>query len=196
MPGKLTSNGVGNLKRVGKYYDGVYGFFVQVYPTGAKCWQQRLMISGRRRTRGLGGFPRVGLADARAAACKNWLLVRDGGDPFGKPRAGIPTFEQAAAAVIEQNAPTWTDPKHPKDWRNTLARYVFPCFGKMLVSQIEIRSRPRSAQPHLEQASGDGSARAPAHPRDSGLGRSLSGYRTDNPAGPVHLRRAAEAALA
>ena len=88
MPGKLTSNGVGKLKRVGKYYDGFYGFFVQVYPTGAKCWQQRLTISGCRRTRGLGGFPRVGLAVARAAACENWLLVRDGGDPFANRSRG------------------------------------------------------------------------------------------------------------
>ena len=112
--------------------------FLQVYPTGAKCWQQRLTISGRRRTLGLGGFPAVALADARAAACKKWLHVRDGGDPFAKPPKAIPTFEEAAAAVIEQNAPTWTDPKHPKDWRNTLARYVYPCFGQLQVSQIEI----------------------------------------------------------
>ena len=74
MPGKLTSAGIGNLKRLGKFYDGTHGLFLQVYPSGAKCWQQRLTVSGRRRTFGLGGFPAVGLADARAAACKNWLL--------------------------------------------------------------------------------------------------------------------------
>ena len=138
MPGKLTSNGVGKLKRVGKYYDGFNGFFVQVYPTGAKCWQQRLTISGRRRTRGLGGFPAVKLADARAAACENWLLVRAGGDPFSKRPRGVPTFEQAADAVIELHAPTWKDPTSARAWRNTLVQYVFPHFGKVRVSQVDI----------------------------------------------------------
>ena len=141
MAGKLTALGIGKLSRPDKYYDGQHGLFVQVYPSGAKCWQQRFTISGRRRTLGLGGYPAVGLADVRAAACKNWLLVCDGGDPFASTRRQvkvIPTFDEAAAIVIEQNAPTWTDSKHLKDWRNTLARYVFPSFGKLLVSQVEI----------------------------------------------------------
>ena len=82
MATTLTALGIGQLKRPGKYYDGAHGLFLQVYPSGAKCWQQRLTVSpGRRRTLGLGGYPAVGLADVRAAACKNWLLLRDGGDP-------------------------------------------------------------------------------------------------------------------
>ena len=117
MAGQLTALGIGKLRTPGKYYDGAHGLFLQVYPSGAKCWQQRLTVSpGRRRTLGLGGYPTVGLADVRAAACKNWLLLRDGGDPCASKRVSptaIPTFEEAAAAVIEQNAPTWTDPKHP-----------------------------------------------------------------------------------
>ena len=61
------------------------------------------------------------------AACKNLLLFRDGGDPCASKRVrptAIPTFEEAAAAVIERKAPTWTDPKHPKDWQNSLMRYA------------------------------------------------------------------------
>ena len=30
------------------------------------------------------------------------------------------------------------DPKHPKDWQNTLARYVFPSIGSLPVSRVEI----------------------------------------------------------
>lgn len=56
MAGKLTALGIGKLSRPGKYYDGQHGLFVQVYPSGAKCWQQRFTISGRRRTLGLGGW--------------------------------------------------------------------------------------------------------------------------------------------
>ena len=104
MAGQLTALGIGKLGTPGKYYDGVHGLFLQVYPSGAKCWQQRLTVSpGRRRTLGLGGYPAVGLADVRAAACENWLLVRKGGDPCATGPKDVPTFEVAAAAVIEQN---------------------------------------------------------------------------------------------
>ena len=120
MAGQLTALAIGKLKTPGKYYDHTHGLFLQVYPSGAKCWQQRLTDApGHRCTVGLGGYPTVGLAEARVAACKNWLLLQDGGDPRPSKRASptaIPTFEEAAAAVIEENAPTWTDPKHPKDW--------------------------------------------------------------------------------
>ena len=71
--------------------------------------------------------------------------------------------------MIEQNAPTWTDPKHPNDWRNTLARYVFPCFGKVLVSQVNIDHVLKALKPIWDTASGDGSTCAPAHSSDSGL---------------------------
>ena len=63
MAGQLTALGIGKLRTPGKYYDGAHGLFLQVYPSGAKCWQQRLTVSpGRRRTLGLGGYPAVGLA--------------------------------------------------------------------------------------------------------------------------------------
>ena len=184
---KLTALGIGKLKTPGKYYDHTYGLFLQVYPSGAKCWQQRLTDAPKhRRTVGLRGYPTVSLAEARAAACKNWLLLRDGGDPGASKRSQVktvPTFEEAAAAVIEHNAPTWTDPKHPKDWRNTLARYAFPCLGKLPVSQIEIRhvldvltpiwyTRPETAR------------RVRQRIRAILAWAITQGYRTDNPAGP------------
>ena len=81
MPGKLTSNGIGNLKRLGKSYDGAYGLFIQVYPTGAKCRQQRLTISGtppharpwrlpERRPRGRSG----GCAQELASPCATVVI--------------------------------------------------------------------------------------------------------------------------
>ena len=144
MPGKLTVIGIGRRKAPGKLYDGEYGLFLQLYPSGAKCWQQRLTINRRRRTGGLGGYPAVSLADARAKSLQNWLVARDGADPFPKkiavnegpqrtpskkmtsshrastrtfetvpppkPSRAVPTFEEAADAVIENHAPTWRDP--------------------------------------------------------------------------------------
>ena len=187
MAGQLTALGIGKLRTPGKYYDGAHGLFLQVYPSGAKCWQQRLTVSPkRRRSVGLGGYPAVSLADVRAAACKNWLLLRDGGDPWASKRGSptaIPTFEEAAAFVIERNAPTWTDLKHPKDWRNTLARYVFPCFGQLPVSKIEIHHVLEALEPiWLTRPE---TARRVRQRIRAILNWSIAkGYRTDNPAGP------------
>ena len=165
-------------------YDGMHGLFLQVYPSGAKCWQQRLTIAGCRRTRGLGGFPAVDLVEVRDAAYKNWVLVRDGGDPFAPPPRQAPTFEEAAAAVIEQNAPTWADPKHPKDWQNSLRRYAFPCLGQLLVSQIELRHVLTVLKPiwHARRET----ARRVHHRIRLILDWAVAeGYRDRNPVGPV-----------
>ena len=84
------------------------------------------------------------LAKARAAACKNWLAVCEGEDPFPRRPGAVvvrrrePTFKQLAAEVIERKRRSWTDPKHPRDWQHTLERYVYPVFGDMLVSRVEI----------------------------------------------------------
>ena len=188
MAGQLTALGIGKLRTPGKYYDGGHGLFLQVYPSGAKCWQQRLPVSpGRRRTLGLGGYPAVGLADVRAAACQNWLLLRDGGDPCASNRSQVktvPTFEEAAAAVIERKAPTWTDPKHPKDWQNSLMRYAFPCLGKLLVSQIEIDHVLEVLTPIWDTRRP--TARRVRQRIHAILDWAITkGYRTDHPAGPA-----------
>ena len=67
MRGKLTSLGVGRLKTPGKYYDGQYGFFVQVFPSGAKCWHPSLTLAHTflRRTGG-GGTENQGVAEVVA----------------------------------------------------------------------------------------------------------------------------------
>ena len=184
MPRRLTVLGIRQRKRPGKMYDGLHGLFLQVYPSGAKCWQQRLTIAGCRRTRGLGGFPAVDLAEVRDVAYKNWVLVRDGGDPFAKPPKPAPTFEEAAAAVIEQNAPTWTDPKHPKDWQNSLRRYAFRSLGQLLVSHIEIHHVLEVLEPiwHTRRET----ARRVRQRIRAILDWAITqGYRTDNPAGPA-----------
>ncbi len=187
MAGQLTALAIGKLKTPGKYYDHTHGLFLQVYPSGAKCWQQRLTDApGHRCTVGLGGYPTVGLAEARVAACKNWLLLQDGGDPRPSKRASptaIPTFEEAAAAVIEENAPTWTDPKHPKDWANTLARYVFPCFGKVLVSQVDIDHVLKALKP-IWHTRPETARRMRQRIRAILAWAITKQYRTDNPAGP------------
>ena len=136
MPaGKLTALGVTRLRRPGKYYDRFCGLFIQVYPSGAKCWQQRVQIYDHRRTLGVGGFPTVSLAEARKTAMDRWVVARRGGDPR-VPKRRCPTFAEAADAVFKRDAPTWKDPAYPKAWMRSLNQFVLPSLGSRPVSQI------------------------------------------------------------
>ena len=62
LTGRLTARFVAIVTKLGKYYDGILGLFLQVFGSGATCFQQRLTVpGGRTRTLGLGGWPVVTL---------------------------------------------------------------------------------------------------------------------------------------
>ena len=114
------------------------GLYIQVHPTGARSWVQRLMIQGRRRELGLGGFPLVSLAEARAKAFAYRKVARDGGDPLTEKRRadGVPTFADAAERVWKGKNPGWRHPGHAQDWMSSLRRHVLPHIGQMPVCDV------------------------------------------------------------
>lgn len=78
---RLTAKSIRNLARPGTYADGG-GLYVQIGPTGTKCWIFRYMLKLRPRAMGLGSLHSVSLAQARekAAACRRRLA--EGIDPI------------------------------------------------------------------------------------------------------------------
>ena len=84
----LSADFVRAVAEAGRYCDG-HGLYLDVQPSGSRSWVQRLVIRGRRREMGLGGFPLVSLDEARAKAFANRKLARAGGDPLvGRRGAG------------------------------------------------------------------------------------------------------------
>ena len=77
---KLTALKVKSLKDSGRYGDG-QGLYFNIAPGGSKSWVQRIVVDGKRRDLGLGGYPKIGLADARAAANVNRQAVQEGTPP-------------------------------------------------------------------------------------------------------------------
>ena len=63
----------------------------------------RLRIDGRPVNRGLGSYPLVTLAEARAQAPENARNARQGVDPMQPREVRIPTFGQATETVIRQH---------------------------------------------------------------------------------------------
>jgi hypothetical protein len=67
-PERALTEEVADYFRIpGRYGDG-NGLYLVVSSTGAKRWVQRIVVDGRRRDLGLGGFPLVSLEEARAKA--------------------------------------------------------------------------------------------------------------------------------
>ena len=105
VAGRLRAKQIPTL-RPGRHGDGGTLFLV-VEPSGrSRHWVQRLTVSGKRRDLGLGGYPYVGLAEARAAAFANRQLARRGGDPTAVVRQSrAPTFRTACERV--EAGATW-----------------------------------------------------------------------------------------
>ena len=117
----------------GRYGDGRGGhslsLLVKSTTTGqiSRTWAQRLRIDGKPVNLGLGSFPVVTLAEARAKARANARGVAQGTDPRAAVTT-IPTFRDAVHKVIALHRATWKDggnrrPNGRPAWTPT------PCHG-------------------------------------------------------------------
>ena len=125
-----------NIKKPG-FYRAAPTLYLCVKPEGTKSWVQRIVVHGKRRNIGLGGYPTVGLAAAREIAIRNRQIAHAGGDPLAEMRkANSPTFEEAARKTYEANKPRWKSGKHVYNWWRTMEKYAFPILGGRRVDQI------------------------------------------------------------
>ena len=183
MAKKLTSAFVRTVATAGKYSD-EHGLMLRVLPSGSKQWVQRIVVRGRRCDIGLGGYPIVMLAQARETALENRRLARAGGDPLAlRAQPDVPTFEAAAAAVIELHAATWKDSgKSAAQWRASLDTYAMPRLGTMPVNRIGMGDVMAVLLP-IWNDKRETARRVRQRIRAILQWAIAKGYRTDNPAG-------------
>ena len=146
---ELGALAVSMLKSRGIHFvGGVAGLAINVLKSGSRSWILRYQVGGRRRDKGLGGYPDVTLADAKVAARAARALIAQGIDPVEHGRsarskliadqASAISFCQAATKYIETHEEGWRNPKHAQQWRNTIETYANPKLGKMLVRDVEL----------------------------------------------------------
>ncbi|OYZ16878.1 MAG: hypothetical protein B7Y35_02910 [Sphingomonadales bacterium 28-64-96] len=142
--GKLTFKGVEAIKEAGRYADGDC-LHLLVSKTGAKSWVLRVQKDGKRRDIGLGGYPTISIADARAAAAEKRTSIAKGSDPIAEKRArkarqkqleGVPTFERAATLRHDEIKATFRNEKHRAQWLATLKTYAVPTLGSLRIDEI------------------------------------------------------------
>ena len=144
---KLTALAVKNLTNPGLYNDGA-GLYLKVSKSGTKSWifRWRDRTTGKLRDMGLGPVGDYSLKEAREAATEARKLVSGGFDPIVERKRerlarrtqteGMLTFDECAERYILTHEPTWKNPKHIGQWRNTLRDYASPIIGELPVNSV------------------------------------------------------------
>ena len=112
------------------------GLYLHVRDNGARAWvfRYRDRITGKQRDKGLGTFPDITLAAARAAAADVRRSLQAGIDPIDAKhkareaerleRSREKTFGDCCTAYIAAHKAGWRNAKHRDQWRNTLDTYA------------------------------------------------------------------------
>jgi hypothetical protein len=114
---------------------------------GTGKWVWRYSFAGKRRQMGLGTWPDVSLADARAQRDKWASVLTQGRDPITERRAEIeaaraeierdnPTLETLARDVLESRKATLRNDGKAGRWLSPLERHIFPKIGRKPISSI------------------------------------------------------------
>lgn len=187
-PKTLTAAFVRTVTTAGRYGDrrGGHGLSLLVKPMKSgrtsRSWSQRIIIGGKPVSIGLGSFPRVTLAEARAMALANVREVAQGRDPRG---GGIPTFAEAVETVIKLHEPTWRNgTRTAAIWRSSLQDHANPKLGSRRVDQIKVQHVLEALLPIWHEKPETG--RKVRQRISTVLKWAVAqGYRQDDPAGPA-----------
>ena len=128
--GKLVAKHLGKLPE-GMHNDGD-GLYLNVRSSGSRSWifRYRDRVTGKLRDKGVGAYPAVTLAAARAESDKLRTGLRAGTDPIQAKRdadnakklaaAKARTFKDCRDIFIEAHKAGWRNAKHGQQWTNTL----------------------------------------------------------------------------
>jgi integrase len=135
---KLTDVSVKAERKPGRHSDGG-GLYLNVSSTGGKSWLFMWVPPGRkRREMGLGAYPTVTLAKARAKAAACRATVEAGGDPLAdKDKEAEPTFAEASDRYIASIESEWRNAKHKYQWEQTLGPSYCAAIRDKRVSEID-----------------------------------------------------------
>ncbi|MBK5652645.1 MAG: integrase arm-type DNA-binding domain-containing protein, partial [Rhizobium sp.] len=159
MPKKskeLSALSVAKIKATGRHsVGGVDGLYLNV-EGNSRVWILRAVVGKRldkdgklkphRRDIGIGPYPEVSLAEARAKATELRLQIRSGIDPIAHKQEQFEkqriqqlknkTFRECAKVVIANKTRELKNEKHIGQWSSTLETYIYPTLGNLSISTI------------------------------------------------------------
>ncbi len=130
---------------VGKHCDGA-GLWLVVREDGGAQWVLRVTVHGRRREMGLGGYPALGLAEARKQASRWRDVAAAGRDPIKEREAEerAARREDITLAILTADAFESRKAELKGDgtagrWLSPLTLHVLPKLGKVPVTDLDQR---------------------------------------------------------
>ena len=153
---ELSALSVARIKVTGRHsVGGVDGLCLNV-EGNSRVWILRAVVGKRldkegklkphRRDIGLGPYPEVSLAEARAKATELRLQIRSGVDPIAHKQEQLEklyiqklrdkTFIECAKVVIANKTRELKNQKHVGQWSSTLETYIYPTLGDISIGTI------------------------------------------------------------
>ena len=125
---QLTALQVERLSDPGQYPDGG-GLTLRVHTSGDKTWVLPLTIDGKLRERRLGGYPQVGLTEARRTAEDMRQRLRRGDEPSAPPEIDYnpppsTLLTRLIMSVLDSTRDASTVPVYESRWRDDIDRHV------------------------------------------------------------------------
>ena len=119
------------------------GLYLEVASSGSKRWFWKYRFDGKEKRLAIGGYPDVGLKEARAARDDARKQQQRGADPVLERQVerlssrfdADATFEVAAREFHATKKAGWSD-HYAERWLERLSKDVFPWLGKLPLSQI------------------------------------------------------------
>ena len=183
-PDRLTHKWILNNAKPGRHGEGRggNGLYIRITerPGGriTRTWCQRIRIKGRVTNLGLGSFPTISLARARAIAADNVRRVAQGED-IREPAPKTPTLNEVIDEMVTARSLREPTKKTVDDWYR-LKAYCEP-IGSKPVSDVTMSDILRTVEPLWIKKN-----RTAHDVRDflaAAMRRAIRyGYRTDNPA--------------
>ena len=120
------------------------GLYLQVNPTGSKCWRLKYRFNKKERTLSFGQYPEVSLSEAREARSVAKKNLSAGQDPNIVKKAKLHqnnvdesnTFEFIATEWHQKYQVKWVD-KTSARIISLLKRYIFPLIGNIPITRLK-----------------------------------------------------------
>ena len=122
---RLTARTVATLTTPGRHADGG-NLYLSISANGGRRWIFLYRWAGKQIEMGLGSARDISLARAREMADTARAQLAEGISPLSLRRAeqAVPTFGEAADALVDDIAPGFRNAKHIEQWRMTLKEYA------------------------------------------------------------------------
>ncbi|MCY1408712.1 Prophage integrase IntS [compost metagenome] len=142
------------------------GLFLLIKPTGGKFWRWKYRLQGKENLFAIGSFPRVSLAEARAARERARTLVKQGIHPAHerqqakqrnlealeeRKRARESSFAKVAQAYLAEIKPAFAFSSY-RTKNSRIKKYLSPKFDGMPMSDIGVKQ----IRPLLEECKAHG----------------------------------------